>query len=115
MTLRRRISQLILWIVGLWLVLDLASRIAAEILWFQEVGYLQVLLLKLKTQGLLGAIAIAVSSVFSFGNLALARRLQHPAEEMKSPVVEALFVSLRANKTEKNYELPVAKSQITFS
>ena len=97
------------------MVLELASRIAAEILWFQEVGYLQVFLLKLKTQGLLGAIAIAVSSVFLLGNLGLARRLQHPAEEMKSPVVETLWASLRANKTEKNYELPVAKSQITFS
>ena len=115
MTLRRRIYQLILWIVGLWLVLELASRFVAEILWFQEVGYLQVFLLKLKTQGLLGAIAIAVSSVFLLGNLGLARRLQHPAEEMKSPVVETLWASLRANKTEKNYELPVAKSQITFS
>ncbi|MEG4629911.1 UPF0182 family protein [Microcoleus sp. AR_TQ3_B6] len=110
----RRIYQIILLIVGLWLVLELASRIVAEILWFQEVGYLQVFLLKLKTQGLLGAIAFAVSSVFLFGNLALARRLQHPAEEMKSPVAGALWASLRANKTEKNYELPVAKSQITF-
>jgi uncharacterized membrane protein (UPF0182 family) len=111
----RRIYQIILLIAGLWLVLELVCRIAAEILWFQEVGYLQVFLLKLKTQGLLGAIAIAVSSVFLLGNLALARRLQHPVEEMKSPVVEALFASLRANKTEKNYELPVAKSPITFS
>ena len=111
----RRIYQIILLIAGVWLVLELASRIAAEILWFQEVGYLQVFLLKLKTQGLLGAIAIAVSSVFLLGNLALARRLQHPAEEMKSPVAGALLASLRANKTGKNYELPVAKSQITFS
>ncbi|MEG5033557.1 UPF0182 family protein [Microcoleus sp. AT3-D2] len=111
----RRIYQIILLIAGLWLVVEFASRIAAEILWFQEVGYLQVFLLKLTTQGLLGAIAIAVSSAFLLGNLALARRLQHPAEEMKSPVAEALFASLRANKTEKNYELPVAKSQITFS
>ncbi|MBW3585073.1 MAG: UPF0182 family protein, partial [Cyanobacteria bacterium 0813] len=111
----RRIYQIILLVAGLWLVLELASRIVAEILWFQEVGYLQVFLLKLKTQGLLGAIAIAVSSAFLFGNLALARRLQHPAEERKSPVAEALFASLRANKTGKNYELPVAKSQITFS
>jgi uncharacterized membrane protein (UPF0182 family) len=111
----RRIYQIILLIAGLWLVLELASRIVAEILWFQEVGYLQVFLLKLKTQGLLGAIAIAVSSVFLLGNLALARRLQHPAEEMKSPVAGALWASLRANKTGKNYELPVAKSQITFS
>lgn len=116
MTLRRRIYQLILWIVGLWLVVEFASRIAAEILWFQEVGYLQVFLLKLKTQGLLGTIAIAVSSAFLLGNLALARRLQHPAEKMKSPVAGALFASLRANKMgKKNYELPVAKSQVTFS
>ncbi|MEG4499869.1 UPF0182 family protein [Microcoleus sp. F10-C6] len=114
MTLRRRIYQLIVWIVGLWLVFEFACRIAAEIFWFQEVGYLQVFLLKLKTQGLLGTIAITVSSAFLFGNLALARRLQHPAEEIKSPVGAALFASLRANKTGKNYELPVAKSQITF-
>src|SRR6476620_3630662 len=111
----RRIYQIILLIAGLWLVVEFASRISAEILWFQEVGYLQVFLLKLKTQGLLGAIAIAVSSVFLLGNLALARRLQHPAEEMKSSVAGALLASLRANKTGKNYELPVAKSQITFS
>src|SRR6476620_11938050 len=98
MTLRRRIYQLILWIVGLCLVFELASRMAAEILWFQEVGYLQVFLLKLKTQGLLGTIAIAVSSVFLLGNLALASRLQHPAAEMKSSVAGALLASLRANK-----------------
>ncbi|MCY7386232.1 MAG: UPF0182 family protein [Microcoleus sp. CAN_BIN18] len=57
----RRISQLILLVVGLWLVFEFLSRIAAEILWFQEVGYLQVLLLKLKTQALLGAIALSAS------------------------------------------------------
>lgn len=115
MTLRRRIYQLILGIVGLWLVFEFASRMAAEILWFQEVGYLQVFLLKLKTQGLLGTIAIAVSSAFLLGNLALARRLQHPAEEGKSPVVGALFASLGANNTGKNYEIPVSKSHISFS
>src|SRR6476469_7927266 len=111
----RRIYQIMLLIAGLWLVVELASRIVAEILWFQEVGYLQVFLLKLKTQGLLGVIPTGISVVFLMGNLALARRLQHPAEEMKSPVAGALFASLRANKTGKNYELPVAKSQITFS
>ncbi|MEG4851703.1 UPF0182 family protein [Microcoleus sp. B5-D4] len=115
----RRIYQIILLIAGLGLVLEFASRMAAEILWFQEVGYLQVFLLKLKTQALLGTIAIAVSSVFVLGNLALARRLQHPAEEEKSPIVGALFASLGANNTGKNtgknYEIPVAKSQISLS
>ncbi|MEG4866177.1 MULTISPECIES: UPF0182 family protein [unclassified Microcoleus] len=111
----KRIYQLILLLVGLWLIFEFSSRIAAEIFWFQEVGYLQVLLLKLTTQGLLGTIAITVSSAFLLGNLALARRLQHPAEEIKSPGAAGLFTSPWANKTGKNYdELPVAKSQITF-
>ncbi|MBE9183193.1 UPF0182 family protein [Microcoleus sp. LEGE 07076] len=111
----KRIYQLILGLVGLWLFFEFCSRIAAEILWFEEVGYLQVLLLKLKTQGLLGTIAIIVSSAFLFGNLALARRLEHPAQETKSPVATALFASLMGNKTGKNYESPVAKSPISFS
>ncbi|MEG4282181.1 UPF0182 family protein [Microcoleus sp. A006_D1] len=111
----RRISKLILLLVGLWLVFELASNLVAEILWFQEVGYLQVLLLRLKTQGLLGVIPTAISAVFLLGNLALARRLQHPALDIKSAVAGALFADLRANKTGKNYPLPVAKSQITFS
>ncbi|MEG4343347.1 UPF0182 family protein [Microcoleus sp. A003_D6] len=111
----KRISQLILLILGLWLVFELASRVAAEILWFQEVGYLQVFLLRLKSQGLLGVIPTAISVVFLMGNLALARRLQHPAENVKSAVAGVLLASPRANKTGKNYELPVAKSQITFS
>ncbi|NJK76881.1 MAG: hypothetical protein HC942_26550 [Microcoleus sp. SU_5_6] len=45
--LKQRISQIILSIAGLLLVCELISRTAAEILWFQEVGYLQVLLLRL--------------------------------------------------------------------
>ncbi len=115
MIFNRRIYQVILVIAGLWLVVELASRVVAEILWFQEVGYLQVLLLRLKTQGLLGVISIAISAVFLMGNLALARRLQHPAIDIKSAVAGALFASPRANKTGKNSQLPAAKSQITFS
>ncbi len=115
MIFNRRIYQVILLIAGLWLVVELASRVVAEILWFQEVGYLQVLLLRLKTQGLLGIISTAISAVFLMGNLALARRLQHPAIDIKSAVAGALFASPRANKTGKNSQLPAAKSQITFS
>ena len=115
MIFNRRIYQVILLIAGLWLVVELASRVVAEILWFQEVGYLQVLLLRLKTQGLLGIISTAISAVFLMGNLALARRLQHPAIDIKSAVAGALFAAPRADKTGENYQLPVAKSQITFS
>ena len=111
----RRIYQVILWIAGLWLVVDLASRLVAEILWFQEVGYLQVLLLRLKTQGLLGIIPTAISAVFLIGNLTLARRLQHPFEETQAPISEALFASVNLEKIENNYQIPPVKSQITFT
>ncbi|MGB7708499.1 MAG: UPF0182 family protein [Microcoleus sp.] len=114
MTLNRRIYQGILLVAGLWLVLELVSRAVAELLWFQEVGYLQVLLLRLKTQGLLGVIPTAISAVFLMGNLALARRLKHPTEETKSPISGGLFASVNLKKTGKNYQLSVAKPQLAF-
>ncbi|MCC3432666.1 MAG: UPF0182 family protein, partial [Microcoleus sp. PH2017_04_SCI_O_A] len=110
----KRIHQLILLLVGLWLVFEFSSRIAAEILWYQEVGYLEVLLLKLKTQALLGAIALLVSSAFFFGNLALARRLQLPTENIKSPVFRQLIAPASGKNTKKNHQSPAAKSQIAF-
>ena len=114
MTLNRRIYQVILLLAGLWVVVELASRLAAEILWFQEVGYLEVLLLRLKTQGLLGVIPTAISAVFLMGNLTLARRLQHPLEETQSPISEALFASVNLKKIGKNYQIPAVKSEIAF-
>jgi uncharacterized protein len=114
MTLNRRIYQVILLLAGLGLVVELASRLVAEILWFQEVGYLQVLLLRLKTQGLLGVIPTAISAVFLMGNLALSRRLKHPTEETKSPISGALFASVNLKKTGKNYQLSVAQPPIAF-
>ncbi|NJS11888.1 MAG: UPF0182 family protein [Microcoleus sp. CSU_2_2] len=111
----KRIYPIILLLAGLWLFVEFASRLAAEILWFQEVGYLQVLLLKLKTQGLLGTIAIAVSSAFLMGNLALASRLQHPAVEIKSLTLGALIASGNGRKTGKDDRLPEVKSKSAFS
>ncbi|MGL5059239.1 MAG: UPF0182 family protein [Microcoleus sp.] len=114
MTLSKRIYQIIFSIAALWLVFELASRVTAEILWFQEVGYLQVLLLRLTTQGLLGTIALVISAAFFWGNFALARRWRHPVTpEIRSPISGALFVA-RSTK-QQNYRLPEFKSQITFS
>ena len=114
MNLRRRISQLTLMLIGLWLVFEFSTGIAAEILWFQEVGYLQVLLLKLKTQGLLGTIALLTSSAFLLGNLSLARRLQHPTENIKLPAFAQLIASGSSPNMGKNYRSPAATSQISF-
>lgn len=109
----RRIFQIIILILGLGLFFELASRLVAEILWFQEVGYLQVLLLRLKTQGLLAVISTAISAVFLMKNLALARRLQHPIET-KSPMSGGLFASVNLKKTGNNYPLSATKPLLAF-
>jgi uncharacterized protein len=116
---KRRVFQVILLLAGLWLVLELTSRVIAEILWFQEVGYLQVLLLRLKTQGLLGVISTAISGIFLMGNLALSRRLQHPIEENKSPISWSLLASINLKKTKigkigNDNQLSFPKSQLAF-
>jgi uncharacterized protein len=109
--LKQRISQIILSIAALLLVCELISRTAAEILWFQEVGYLQVLLLRLTTGGLLGTIALAISAVFLWGNFALARRWKHSVmPEILSPVSGALFANL--TKKKQDDRLPIVKSPI---
>lgn len=43
-----RIFRLVVLVLGLWLFFDLASHLAAEVLWFQELGYLPVYLLRLE-------------------------------------------------------------------
>ncbi|MCU0545559.1 MAG: UPF0182 family protein [Oscillatoriaceae cyanobacterium Prado104] len=113
MTLNQRIYQIILSIAALLLVLELISRLSAEILWFQKVGYLQVLLLRLTTGGLLGTIALAASAAFLWGNLALARRWQHSVTpEIPSQISGALFAT---DVSKPNYKLPEVKSKIAFS
>jgi len=72
----KKFYRLIVVLLGLWPLLDLASHLAAEVLWFDEVGYLPELLLRLKTQLGLGAIAFFTSSGFLLGNLATASRLK---------------------------------------
>ncbi len=72
-----QISRFILLLLGLWLFFDLASHLTAEILWFQEVGYLPIFLLRLKTQLALWAIAFFMSAGFLFGNLAVANKLKY--------------------------------------
>ena len=74
------IHRVILLLFGLWLLFDLASRLAVETLWFGEIGYLLAFVLRLKTQLGLWAIAFFSSSAFLLVNLAVAKRLSnsHP-------------------------------------
>ena len=67
-------------LLGLWLVWDLLSHLVAEVLWFQEVGYLPAFLERLKTQLGLWAIASSTSASFLVGNLVLAKRLKYSTQ-----------------------------------
>ncbi|MGI8502393.1 MAG: UPF0182 family protein [Hassallia sp.] len=70
----KRTFKVFVLLLGLWLLFDLASYLAAEILWFDEVGYLQVFWLRLLTQLGLWAIAFFTSAAFLLFNLAIANR-----------------------------------------
>jgi uncharacterized protein len=57
------------------------TQLVAESLWFQEVGYLPVFLLRLTTQGLLWLGVTVVTIVYFRWNLKLAQRLKYPSPE----------------------------------
>ncbi|MEH2359920.1 UPF0182 family protein [Nostoc sp.] len=70
--------RLLIIFLGLWLLLDLGSRLGAEIFWFQEVGYLQVFLLRILTRGILWVVVAGITAGYLLLNLALAQRLKYP-------------------------------------
>ncbi|WP_019499263.1 UPF0182 family protein [Pseudanabaena sp. PCC 6802] len=76
-------------ILTLWAIAELVARLGAEILWFQEVGYLSTYAIRLAARVGLWAIAFAIAAVYLFGNLHLAQRLKHPDPPMEKRV--ALF------------------------
>ncbi|MBD2436647.1 UPF0182 family protein [Nostoc sp. FACHB-110] len=76
--LRKWCWRLLIVLLGLWFLLDLGSRLGAEIFWFHEVGYLSVFWLRLLTKGILWLVVTIISAVYLFGNLFLARRLKYP-------------------------------------
>jgi uncharacterized membrane protein (UPF0182 family) len=69
--------RLLIVFLGLSLLLDLGSRMGAEIFWFQEVGYLQVFLLRVVTRGALWVVVAGITAVYLLLNLALAQRLKY--------------------------------------
>jgi uncharacterized membrane protein (UPF0182 family) len=70
--------RLLIIFLGLWLLLDLLSRLGAEIFWFQNVGYLQVFLLRILTKGGVWVVIAVASGFYLLGNLSLARKLRYP-------------------------------------
>ncbi|MUL36249.1 UPF0182 family protein [Gloeocapsopsis dulcis] len=80
-TFGNRIFSPLALLIGLWIVVELVTRFIGEWLWFQDVGYLPVLLLRLQTQLGLWTITFFPSVVFLFGNLAIAQRLKYSQYE----------------------------------
>lgn len=74
---QKLLAAIVILALILWLIIDLGARIAGEVLWFQEVGYLSVFRVRLITQAVLFAIVFLLSTVYLFGNLVLARRLRY--------------------------------------
>jgi len=74
--LYRPIFGLIAVLVGLWLTLDIVSRLFAEIAWFQEVDYLSALIIRWISQCGLWLLICTISGMFLGGNLWIANRLQ---------------------------------------
>jgi len=70
-----------LWILiglaGLVLVSEIVARLVAEILWFQEMGYLPMYLLRLAVQIGLGSTVFAIALVYLFRNLQIAQKLKY--------------------------------------
>ena len=63
-------------IIGLWLAFEFASRLFAEILWFEEVDYLSVFIVRRVSQYGLWFFVTLISVLFVRGNLWLADRWQ---------------------------------------
>lgn len=58
--------------------MDLSSHLGAEIFWFQEVGYLQVFLLREAIRGILLVAVAGITAIYLLGNLFLAERWRYP-------------------------------------
>jgi uncharacterized membrane protein (UPF0182 family) len=79
--IKKPYSQLILLLLGVFLLFDLMSHLTAEISWFNEVGYLQVFWLRLNTKLWLWTIAFLSAVAFLLANLTVAKRLKYGERE----------------------------------
>jgi uncharacterized protein len=102
----QRYTLLLLLPLGLWLTIEVAARLGAEILWFKEVGYLSVYLSRLFAQLGLWAATFAIATIYLLGNLTLAERLKHPDPPPAKKV--ALFAPSPEIDTDRlKYSMPL--------
>ena len=76
--LLRRFGWLLVLLMVAWFLLGIGCQLVAESLWFNEVGYLSALWIRLGTKAVLWSVGTSVSLVWLLGNLWLAKKWQHP-------------------------------------
>jgi uncharacterized protein len=89
----QRSFRLVVVFFGLWFATDLISRLIAEVLWFDEVGYLQTFRVRLTAQVTLWTIVTTLSILFLLSNFALADRLKY--DKPQKAISHSLPLSLR--------------------
>ncbi|MCU0534847.1 MAG: UPF0182 family protein [Hydrococcus sp. Prado102] len=77
----------IILLLGLWLGIELICRIGGEILWYEEVDYLSVYLIRLFTKSAIAVTVFAISISYLLFNLFLAQRLKYPHLSTKERVL----------------------------
>lgn len=97
-------------IAGLVVGSEIVARLIGEILWFQELGYLPMYLLRLGVQIGLGIAIFAIALVYLFRNLQIAEALKYDdlpneAEQRKSKLRK------RSSPTKRLYQQPKTSSQ----
>lgn len=74
---KRYYLWLLLGLVGLVLTSEIVARLGAEILWFQEMGYMPMYLWRLAVQIGLAIVVFAIALVYLFKNLQIAQSLKY--------------------------------------
>ncbi len=96
-------------LLGLWLTWDLLSNLVAEILWFQEVGYLPAFLKRWETQLCLWVVVCSISAGFLFANLSVANRLKYPKQSPLGAGNSGVSQKVRAGQTMPNSPVRVPR------
>ncbi len=71
--LSRKLYRIVLQLLGVWLAFDLIARLAAEVFWFDEIGYLSTWGTRLATQIGLWIFSFLITLIFLLFNLRVAK------------------------------------------
>ncbi|MEH2174449.1 UPF0182 family protein [Nostoc sp.] len=103
--------RLLIGFLGLWLLLDMGSRLGAEIFWFREVGYLQVFLLRLLTRGILWVVVAGITAAYLLLNLALAQRLKYSQLKIEQPELNGELTNFLSSNYPRRNETQILAPQ----